>query len=37
VGMALAAETDDGDFLVFDEIQIGIPIVVDTHFKSSCF
>ena len=25
------AEADDGDFLVLDEIQIGIPIVIDAH------
>jgi hypothetical protein len=30
--MALAAETDHGDFLVLDQIEIGIPIVIDAHF-----
>jgi hypothetical protein len=29
--MALAAKTDDGDLLVLDQIEIGIPIVIDAH------
>jgi hypothetical protein len=28
---ALAAIADDGDLLRLDEVQIGIPIIVDTH------
>jgi hypothetical protein len=31
MGMALRPETDDRDLLVLDEVQIGIPIVVDAH------
>jgi hypothetical protein len=27
----LRAEADDGDLLVLDEVQIGIPIVIDAH------
>jgi hypothetical protein len=33
MSMALRAEADDGDFLVLDEIQIGIAIVIDTHVR----
>jgi hypothetical protein len=29
--MALGAEADDGDLLVLDQIEIGIPIVIDAH------
>ena len=29
--MALAAIADDGDLLPLDQIEIGIPIVIDTH------
>src|SRR5258706_657551 len=32
MGMALGAKTDDGDLLVLDQIEIGIPIVIDAHF-----
>ena len=31
VGVALRAEADDGDLLVGDEFQIGIPIIIDAH------
>ena len=31
MGMALAAVADDRDFLALDQIEIGIPIVVDAH------
>ena len=31
MGMALAAEADDGDLLVLDQIEIGIPIVINAH------
>jgi hypothetical protein len=31
MGMALATVADDRDLLGLDEIQIGIPIVIDTH------
>jgi hypothetical protein len=29
--MALAAEADDRDLLVLDQIEIGIPIVINAH------
>jgi hypothetical protein len=29
--MALAAEADDGDLLVLDEIKIGIPVIINAH------
>src|SRR5437773_2409642 len=32
--VALAAIADDGDLLPFDQIEIGIPIIVDTHANS---
>jgi hypothetical protein len=35
MGMALAAEADDRDFLAFDQVHIGIAIVIDTHGNSS--
>jgi hypothetical protein len=40
--MALAAIADDGDLLGLDEIEVGIPIVIDAHgslfglFGSNC-
>ncbi|WP_170134848.1 hypothetical protein [Acuticoccus kandeliae] len=34
MGMALAAIANDGDGLAFDEIYIGIAIVVDAHCGS---
>ena len=30
--MALAAVADDGDFLALDEIEVGVPIVINAHF-----
>jgi hypothetical protein len=32
MGMALAAVADDGDPLAFDQVQVGVAIVVNTHF-----
>ena len=32
VGMALAAVTDNRNLLVLDQIDVGIPIVIDAHF-----
>jgi hypothetical protein len=29
---ALAAIADDGDLLALDQVEIGIAIVIDTHF-----
>jgi hypothetical protein len=29
--MALAAIADDGDFLVFDQVQIGILVIIHAH------
>jgi hypothetical protein len=29
--MALAAIADDGDFLALDQIDVGIPVVIDAH------
>jgi hypothetical protein len=29
--MALASKADDGDFLALDEIDVGIPIVINAH------
>jgi hypothetical protein len=29
--VSLAAIADDGDLLTLDQIEIGIPIVIDTH------
>ena len=31
VGVALAAVPDNGDLLAFDEVQVGVAIVVNTH------
>ncbi len=31
MGMALAAIADDGDFLILDQFEIGVTIVVNTH------
>ena len=36
MGMALAAIADDGDLLAFDEIEIGIAIVVNAHKGVPC-
>ena len=33
MGMALGTEADDGDLPVLDEIEIGIPIVINPHFS----
>jgi hypothetical protein len=33
--VALAAIADDGDLLTLDQIEIGIPIVIDAHVLSS--
>ncbi|TIW43556.1 MAG: hypothetical protein E5V61_20210, partial [Mesorhizobium sp.] len=30
---ALAAIADDGDLLALDEVEIGVTIVIDTHFR----
>src|SRR5947209_12896537 len=30
--VALAAIADDGDFLALDQIDVGIPVVIDAHF-----
>ena len=35
MGMALRAVADDGHLLALDEIDIGIPIVIDAHFLGS--
>src|SRR6202011_1798652 len=35
VGMALAAIADDADLLAFDEVQVGVAIVINTHGRSS--
>jgi hypothetical protein len=32
MGMALAAITDNGDLLVFDQLQIGVTIIINAHF-----
>jgi hypothetical protein len=32
--MALAAVTDDGHLLALDEVEVGIPVVIDAHRKS---
>jgi hypothetical protein len=29
--MALAAIADDGDLLAFDQVQVGVTVVVNTH------
>ena len=34
MGVALAAVADDGDLLALDEIEIGVPIVIDAHVMS---
>ena len=34
MGMALAAIADDGDLLAFDEIDVGIAIVINAHGES---
>ena len=34
VGVALAAVADDYDLLAFDEIEIGVPIVINAHVMS---
>ena len=34
MGVSLAAIADDGDLLTLDQIEIGIPIVIDTHTNS---
>ena len=31
MGMALAAIADDGDFLALDQVQVGIPVVINAH------
>jgi len=31
MGMALAAIADDDDLLAFDQVQVGVAIVIDTH------
>ena len=31
MGVALAAIADDGDLLSLDEIEIGVPVVINTH------
>jgi len=31
MGMALAAITDDGDFLALDQVDVGVAIVIDAH------
>jgi hypothetical protein len=31
MGMTLGAEADDGDLLVLDQIEIGIPIIINAH------
>jgi hypothetical protein len=33
--VTLAAEADNGDALAFDEVQIGIPVIVNAHDGSS--
>jgi hypothetical protein len=33
MGMALAAEADDGDLLVLDQAQVSIPVVINAHFQ----
>jgi hypothetical protein len=30
--MALAAVADDGDLFAFDQVQVGVAIVINTHF-----
>ena len=30
--MALAAVADDGDLLALDQIDVGVPIVINAHF-----
>ena len=34
MGVTLAAIADDGDLLPLDQIEIGIPIVIDAHTLS---
>ena len=34
MGVALAAVADDDDFLALDQIDVGIPIVIDAHGSS---
>jgi hypothetical protein len=34
--MALGAIADDGDLLPLDQIEIGIPIVIDAHTALPC-
>ena len=37
MGVALAAVADDGDLLALDQIEVGIPVVIDAHVLSwSC-
>ena len=33
MGAALAAIADDDDFLALDEVEIGIPVIIDAHVK----
>ncbi len=33
MGMALAAIADDGDLLALDQVQVGIPVVINTHYQ----
>ena len=35
MGVALAAVADDGDFLALDQIDVGVPIVINAHLL--CF
>ena len=33
MGMALAAIADDGDLLALDQVQVGIPVVINAHYQ----
>jgi hypothetical protein len=37
VGVTLAAIADDGDLLGLDEIEIGVPIVINAHVPPLSF
>jgi hypothetical protein len=37
MGMALGAVADNGDVLALDKIDVGITIIIDTHFGEAPF
>src|SRR6516225_10935821 len=36
MGVTLAAVADDGDFLAFDQVDIGVAIVINAHGSHPC-